>query len=115
MKKVFGWFLLIIGVLIIFWGIYSSFEIFTAKRPPYEIFKTPEVKEVSLEREKTEKDLQVQVQEEMEQTIKEQFEKMLPQGSLVKFLNLISWSIFIGILVYAGGRLSALGISLLKT
>jgi len=114
MKKVFGWFLLIIGVLIIFWGIYSSFEIFTAKRPTPEIFKVPEAQEVSIKQEKTAKDLQAQMQQQMQQVIKEELGKMMPPGFLPKLFNLISWSIFIWILVFAGGKLSFIGIRLLK-
>ena len=114
MKKVFGWFLLIIGVLIIFWGIYSSFEIFTAKRSVPEIFKVPTSQEVSIE-EKTAKDLQAEMQQQMQQVIREELGKIIPPGFLPKLFNLISWSIFIWILVFAGGKLAWLGIQLLKS
>ncbi|MCD6500769.1 hypothetical protein J7K42_01985 [bacterium] len=111
MKKVIGWTLFLIGVLVIIWGIWSSFEIFTAKKPPYEIFKTPEAEEVSLKQEKA--GLEGQMQEQMQQVIKEQFEKMLPSDFLPKLFNLIAWSIFMGILVFGAGKLSSLGIKLL--
>jgi len=51
MKKIFGWVLLVIGVLIITWGIWTSFEIFTSQRPVYEVFKLPTTQEVSLRKE----------------------------------------------------------------
>lgn len=108
MKKVVGWFLLILGVLMIIWGIWSSFEIFTAKKPPYEIFKAPETEEVSLKQEKG------GPEEQMQQVIKEQLGEMLPPDFLPQLFNLIAWSIFMGILVFAAGKLSILGINFLK-
>lgn len=112
MKKIIGWILLILGVLIIIWGIWSSYEIFTARRPPYEIFKTPETEEVSLKQEK--ESLETHIQEEVQEVLKEQLGKMLPSDFLPKLFNLIAWSIFMGILVFAAGKLSILGIKLLK-
>ena len=114
MKKVFGWFLLIIGVLLIGWGIWSSYEIFTTRRPAPEIFKIREAQEISMLPEKTGKDLQIQMQQQMEKTFKEQLEKLLPPDFLPKLFNLIAWSIFMFILVFAGGKLSFIGIRLLK-
>ena len=38
-KKLFGWTLLIVSVFFILWGIWYSFEIFTAKRAVPEVFK----------------------------------------------------------------------------
>ena len=114
MKKIIGWLLLAIGVLIICWGVWSSFEIFTVRAPVPEIFKVSQTREVSLPQTKSQEGLQGKIQQQMQQTIKEQFEKMLPPGFMPKIFNLISWSIFITILVFAGGKISWLGIQLLK-
>ena len=50
--------------------------------------------------------------------MKEQLKEMIPISDLFndfpKFFNLISWSIFIGILIFAGGKISSLGIKLVK-
>jgi len=108
MEKIFGWLLLIAGILIIVWGIFNSFNIFTAKQEPPTVFKLVEEKTLP-QKEKTQ-DLQVQ----MEKMIGEQLKGMLPADFLPKFLNLISWSIFMGILVFAGGQISGIGIKLLK-
>jgi len=108
MEKIFGWLLLIAGILIIVWGIFNSFNIFTAKQEPPAVFKLVEEKTLP-QKEKTQ-DLQVQ----MEKMIGEQLKGMLPADFLPKFLNLISWSIFMGILVFAGGQISGIGIKLLK-
>ncbi|MDI6882853.1 MAG: hypothetical protein QMC93_00020 [Patescibacteria group bacterium] len=112
-RKIFGWILLSLGILMIFWGIWQSYQIFSAKKPVPEIFRIEKSSEKStvLSGEKTE--------EQIQQVIKEQFEKMLPPGFLPKLFNLASWSIFIFIififiLIYGGGKLSILGIKLLK-
>jgi len=39
---------------------------------------------------------------------------MFPPGFISKILNLISWSIFMFILVMGGGKISTLGTQLLK-
>jgi hypothetical protein len=115
MKKVFGWFLLIIGVLIILWGIWSSYEIFTARRPAPEVFKIQQAEEVSLPQEKRQGGIQEEVQQQMQETLKEQFEKMMPPDFLPKLFNLISWSIFAAILFLGGGKLGTLGVQLLRS
>lgn len=112
MKKIFGWTLLTIGVLIITWGIWTSFEIFTAQRPVYEIFKLPTTQDVSFK--KGEGSLETQTQEQMQQIIKEQFKEMFPPEFLIKLLNLMSWSIFAIILFMGGEKLAVIGIRLLK-
>jgi len=112
MKKIFGWILLTIGVLIIVWGIWTSFQIFTAQKPVYEIFKVPTAQESFLEKEKG--GIGAEVQEQMQQMIKEQFKEMFPPEFLVKILNLSAWWIFMMILILGGGKLAVLGITLLK-
>ena len=112
MKKIFGWILLTIGVLIIVWGIWTSFQIFTAQKPVYEIFKVPTAQESFLEKEKG--GIGAEVQEQMQQVIKEQFKEMFPPEFLVKILNLSAWWIFMMILILGGGKLAVLGITLLK-
>ena len=109
MKKIVGWLLLTIGVLLIVWGIWSSFEIFTAKKPVPEIFKVQETQEVSSKQEKGSPEEQIQ------EVIKEQLGEILPSDFLPKLFNLIAWSIFVGILIFAAGKISTLGIKLLKT
>jgi len=112
MKKIFGWTLLTIGVLIIIWGIWTSFQIFTAQKPVYEIFKVPTAQESFLEKEKG--GIGAEVQEQMQQMIKEQFKEMFPPEFLVRLLNLISWSVFAMILFMGGEKLAVIGIRLLK-
>ena len=112
MKKIFGWVLLVIGVLIITWVIWTSFEIFTAQRPVYEIFKPSTTQDVSFKKEGG--SAETQMQEEMQQMIIEQFKEMFPTDFLIKLLNLMSWLIFAIILFMGGEKLAVIGIRLLK-
>lgn len=119
MKKIIGWCLLISGIVIIGWAIWNSYQIFMAQKPSPAIFEMPE-KKISISQpapEKTSVLTQEKMQEKMvreiKETIGEQLGKMMPSDFMVKILNLVSWSIFAGILILAGGKISEIGIKLL--
>lgn len=112
-KKIVGWILLIVGLLIIGWGVWSSFNVFTAKKPAPEIFEIQISEETSTQKQAG-GTVEEKMEQQMQQVIQEQLGKILPGDSIPKFLNLISWSIFMGILIIAGGKLSAIGVRLLK-
>ncbi len=113
LQNLIGWILLIAGLAIIFWPIYSSFNIFTAKAAAPEIFKIGKEIQTSGGAGKTPA-TQAELQKEMEKLISEQLKGLLPVDTLPKLLNLISWSIFAGILILAGAQTSGLGIKMLK-
>jgi len=104
-NKIFGLILLIIGVAIIIYGLYSSFKIFTAKETAPEIFKT----QAQTITEKPEG-----VEQEMGKAVGEQLQKMLPTDSVPRLLNLISWSLWAAILIFSRTQIAGLGIKLLK-
>ncbi|MDI6591772.1 MAG: hypothetical protein QME61_02460 [Patescibacteria group bacterium] len=108
LQKFTGWVLLLVGVAIIFWSLSSSYNIFTAKTKAPEIFKI-EKKETVLPQ-KEPRNLQAQ----MEEMISKQLKGLIPIQTLPTLLNLISWSIFAGILIFAGAQLAHIGIKLLK-
>jgi len=105
-NKILGLILVLVGVIIILAVLYHSFAIFTGKKEAPEIFKAP----VSQTEERP--DL---MQKEMEKAIGEQIQKMLPADSLEKLLNLISWSVLAGILIFGGAQISSIGTKLLKS
>jgi len=109
--KIFSWVLLIAGVVIIFGTLYSSYNIFTGKAAPPEIFALPEEEAGPLTGEIT--GIQ-DIQAEMEKMISEQLKGILPAETLPKMLNLIVWSILAGILIFGGAQISSLGIKLIK-
>lgn len=115
-KKIIGWVLLVLGLIIIFWTIFSSYNIFTAKKPAPAVFKA---KEQEKKEDVSQKDYfqnfsQEELQKELQWVITEQIKEILPSDFLVKLMNLISWSIFAGILFFGGAKISGIGINLLK-
>jgi len=127
-KKIVGWALLFLGVAIIIWSLWSSVNIFTGKKLPPEIFKSsqqePEAqleigapKDTSSQKKSlsSQEQLQQQAQQEMQKGIVEGLGKMLPIDALTKFFNLGVWLILVWILTMGGGKISGIGIQLLKT
>lgn len=112
-QKSIGWVLLLAGLTAIAWAVYSSYGIFTAKASAPEIFKVGIETQNQSSKEKT-PTTQAELQKEMEKMIGEQLKGLLPINTLPKLLNLISWSIFAGILILAGGQISGLGIKMIK-
>ncbi len=110
-QKIFGWFLIISGSVIIFWCLYSSYNIFDNKTPAPEVFKAGEEKTTLS---KNAQGLEAQVEEKVKELMGEQLKAMLPADSVPKLLNLISWSILVGILIFGGSQLAGIGIKLLK-
>ena len=106
--KIFGWVLLLAGVLIIVWTLYSSYNIFTAKAAMPEIFEMGEEK--ALPQKGGAQDLQAQ----MEEMIGEQLQGLLPTDTIPKMLNLAVWAMLAGILIFGGAQISNLGIKLMK-
>jgi len=112
--KIFGWGLLVAGLIIIGWTLYSSYNIFTGKAAMPEIFEIEEkVKEVSTQAGKTPTS-PTEIQEEMEKMIGEQLKGLLPTDVLPKILNLVVWSMLAFILIFGGSQISGLGIKLIK-
>ena len=112
--KIFGWVLLIAGVAIIGWTLYSSYNIFTGKAALPGIFE--------IKKEVTETPAQsgklptspTDAQKEIEKMIGEQLKGILPTDVLPKILNLAVWSMLAFILIFGGGQISGLGIKLFK-
>jgi hypothetical protein len=103
-KKFLGLILLFLGLAVIFYGLYSSYNIFTAKTAAPQIF--------NLEKQSSSQSSGAQAQ--LEETISQQLKGMFPTDSVPKLLNLLSWSVFAGILIFGGSQIATLGIKLIK-
>ena len=112
-QKIAGWALLVIGLLLIFWSVRTSYNIFTAKTSVPEIFKIEEQK-IKADNQGQPDALQEQMQKMVNQAIAEQIKGFIPANTLPELLNLIAWSIFSGIFIFAGSAVSSLGIKLIK-
>lgn len=103
-RKILGLVLLIAGLTIIVYTVYSSFNIFTGETSAPEIFKSqPAAKSAQSQG----------IQEQVQQLVAEQIKGLLPLNSLTTVLNLVSWSVFAGILIFAGSQIAGLGIKLI--
>jgi len=111
--KIFGWALLIAGLIVIGWTLYSSYNIFTGKVEVPEIFKMAE-KETALPQEGQAQGIQAQMEEKVKEILGEQLKGIFPADTLPKMLNLIVWSVLAGILIFGGSQISSLGIKLIK-
>jgi len=108
--KIFGWLLLIAGIILIIWTLFSTYNIFTGERPVPEIFK---VAEIGKEEEALPKGT-FDIQAQMEKMIGEQLKGILPVDTIPRLLNLIVWSMLAGLLIFGGSQISSLGIKLIK-
>ena len=115
-KKILGWLLLIAGIVIISWSLYSSYNIFTGKSSAPEVFKLEQEEKESISTDFFKGSLggQKDIQEDMKKMVEEQIRDMIPTEFLSKLFNLISWSILAGLLILGGSRLAGLGIKLIR-
>lgn len=113
-KKIIGWLLLAAGVSAIVWGTWQSYQIFTNKAPSPDIFKLGVETGTAL----PQKAAQTQdefIGQQMQQLLQEQLGKMIPTDTVAKLLNLTVWSLFVGILILAAGKIATIGIQLLNS
>lgn len=109
--KIIGLLLLLLGVAIILYTIYNSYQIFTAKTEAPEIFKQSAVKPGGSQ---NNINLGFGGNIDISKIIGSQVEQLLPTGSATNILNLVSWSILAGIMIFGGSQIGVLGIKLLK-
>ena len=107
-NKILGYVLLILGLILIGWTVWQSYNIFTGKVSTPLIFKTA----VPLQTMGSGNALDAQKQ--INDAVKQQLGQILPADAITKILNLISWSILAGIFILGGGVLSGIGVKLLK-
>lgn len=109
-KQIVGWLLVALGLGLIFWGLWTSFEVFSGKAAAPEIFRAEQSQSPAAAKGSS---LEAQAQEVFDQALQEQFKSFLPPGSIPELLNLLSWSIFAGILMWGGGQVAGIGVKLL--
>lgn len=115
LQKFVSWTLLLGGLAIILGSLYSSYNIFTGKTSAPEIFKVEEKENQAPTPTKGKTPTtQAELQKQMEKVIEEQLKEIVPAKTLMLLLNLITWSIFTGILIFSGGQISTLGIKLMR-
>lgn len=112
-RKITGWGLLVLGLLIIFYSLYSSYQIFSGTKQAPEIFSLSE--EVPQAKTEKESGMIPFITEHLEEIMSQEMAEILPVQHFSKLLNLVSWSIWAGILIFGGGAIASLGIKLIVT
>jgi hypothetical protein len=105
-QKFFGWALVIVAILAIVWAVYDSYKIFTTQKQSPQIF----VFQGRAASAAPANSIDAQIQK----MIGDQMTNILPANSISTLLNLIAWSIFMGILFWASGQIAGIGIKLLS-
>ena len=112
--KIIGFVLLFVGVAIILYSLSSSYDIFTGKKDVPQIFMASDIVTQETGVKAIPANSMEDIQNQMQETIKEQIGQILPSDFIPNLLNLISWSILATILIFGGTHLSGLGIKLIK-
>lgn len=114
-NKPIGIILLIIGLFLIGWAIFSSYTVIQGKRDLPAIFKANEIEVV--EDQSTTKNTNLspeQLEQQIQESIQDQVEKVFPQENIFKLFNLIAWCVFAWIVIIAGAKVGSLGVNILK-
>ena len=86
-NKIIGYALLIIGLAIIFFTLYQSYNIFMDKTSAPLIFKTQIIQQ-------TQNSITQDLQKQLNDAVSQQLGKIIPADTLPKILNLSAWPIF---------------------
>ena len=105
-ERVLGFLFLCLGVAIIGFALFSSFQVFTAKIAPPQIFS-------ALDQQGTAKPTSG-LEGQLQNALSQQLKGFIPSDTVPKILNLSVWSIFLGLLMFGGGQISGIGVKLLK-
>jgi len=119
-KIIMGWVLIVAGLAVIGAAINASYRYFTAKAEFPAVFeisaKNPAgdlpsqagIENLSVE------EAQNYLQNQIQYSVNRALVDMLPDDAIAKMLNILSWSIFGTFLIFAGGKISWLGVQLLS-
>lgn len=111
-NKIIGYVFLFLGVIIILWGLWFSYGIFTGQRISPQLFDIePKSKEITLPQNLG---MNEQVQSQINALLQSQLGNLISGDSMNKILNLTAWSIFMAILVMACGKISSIGVQMIK-
>jgi hypothetical protein len=117
--KFFGWFLVAAGLALIVHSVTVSYDYFTAKAEfPALIKDIPEIGDASPTPQSSvdlanSQEVQAMMQEQIQNSVNETIGGLVPAGSLAKMLNAAIWSVFATFLVYAGAKISQIGVMML--
>ena len=103
-NKIIGYALLVVGLLLIVVPLWQTYNIFTGKALPAQIFM--QSIPLKVDPNVSQNDIQGQIQNAMV--------KVIPTESINNTLNLASWLILMWVLIYGGGKIAEIGVKLLN-
>lgn len=103
-NKIAGYVLLAIGLVMIILPIWHTYNIFTGKTAPAQVFTRPP--SLTVEKNISALDIQGQLQNALI--------KILPIDFINNTLNLATWLALMWILIYGGGKIADIGVKLLN-
>ena len=107
LNKIIGYILLICGLVIIGFTLFESYNIFNGK------VSVPLVFKIQTSEQKASSNNSFDLQKQLDEAIKKQLTEVLPPETFSKILNMLSWSMFSGILIFGGSQIAGLGIRMI--
>ncbi|MDO8470470.1 MAG: hypothetical protein Q7S63_00655 [bacterium] len=110
-ERIIGFLLLILGLGIIGFTLFNSFQIFMGKMDPPQVFSAEQKQQAAAPKSTA---LSAEnLQQQAQQIIQDQIQNILPQGTIPRMLNLAAWSFLAGLLMLGGSQIAGLGIKLI--
>jgi len=103
-NKIIGYVLLAVGILLIIIPLWQTYNIFTGKTTPAQVFAKPATLKVN------ENVGAMDVQGQMQNALI----KVLPVEAINNTLNLTTWLVLMWILMFGGGKIAEIGVKLLN-
>jgi hypothetical protein len=107
-RQFLAWVLIIMGLLIVFWDISSSYYYFSAQQEFPKVFLNSQVSTTM------NTSTGNAIQDQIGSIVKDQIKQMIPENTVTQLLNMTSWIIFASFLLWAGGKLVGMGSDFLK-
>ena len=108
LSKIIGWLVFSVGIIIIGSTLYFTYNVFTGNATTPEVFKAESISQESTQEQAS------GLEGELQRMLSEQLENLIPLDSIIKFSNLAVWTIGAWILIMGGGKISELGIKLIR-
>ncbi|MDD5568919.1 MAG: hypothetical protein PHG23_00660 [Candidatus Pacebacteria bacterium] len=107
-KQLLGVILIVVGLFVVFWTMYTSYLFFTAQAEFPQVFSNSAAANTGNNQ------AQGTMQDQINAMLGDQMKQFIPEGTVTGLLNITSWSIFAFIFIYGGIKIASLGNDFLK-
>jgi hypothetical protein len=114
-ERVLGFILLLVGIAVVGYTLIASFQIFTGKTIPPQVFSEVMQAQPSSQVFKGQVGSLEAIQGQIENAVGAQLKAFIPKGAIPRALNLFAWSLLAGIMILGGSKIAGLGVRLLKS